>query len=659
MLESGIDRDELDEKVRPQDDLFRHVNGKWIARTEIPADKARYGSFMQLAEQAEKAVHEIVLASEEEQGTESAEGHKIFQLYKSFMEVGRLNELGASPLAKDFAQVEAVTTRTELFELMGSLSRRGIDGPVGLFVDNDLSDPHRYIVFLVQSGLGMPDRSYYLDREFEPVREKYRSHIVRMLKLMSSPLGIPASTSEEEYLELFDRIYNIEHAFAKKHWSKTDSRDILKTYNLRSFAELRELTPLFEWDAFLCGLRVDESKLAHLVIAQPSAFEGISKLFDRLPLEDWKMWLKWCIIRSSAGFLSQEISSASFDFYGTVLSGIPKQRDRWRRAVGFVEGAMGEAVGKRYVAAHFDEQAKNIMDDLVGHLLQAYRESIMNLEWMGEETKKRALEKLETFCPKIGYPKKWKDYSALEVGEDLLENARAVSEFVLDREIGKLGREIDRDEWFMTPQTVNAYYNPGLNEIVFPAAILQPPFFDQNADMAVNFGAIGAVIGHEIGHGFDDQGSQYDGEGKLNNWWTKEDRDAFDERTHALIAQYNALSPEGADGKTVNGELTIGENIGDLGGLAIAWKAYERFGGNREVIDGFTAAERFFYGWAQAWRSKSRPEETVRLLTIDPHSPAEFRCNQIVRNLDVFHEVFGTTPGDALWLAPEDRVSIW
>jgi putative endopeptidase len=405
-----------------------------------------------------------------------------------------------------------------------------------------------------------------------------------------------------------------------------------------------------------------ETAFAEVVAAQPEALAGLAELLADEELEAWRAWLVWAIVRGSAALLSQEISRANFDFYGTALTGAPEQRDRWRRGVSFVEGAMGEAVGRLYVERHFDESSKAVMDELVGHLIEAYRDSIQRLEWMGADTRARALEKLDRFTPKIGYPVKWRDYSVLAVDSgDLVGNSRRVSEYEFKRELDKVGRPIDRDEWFMTPQTVNAYYNPGFNEIVFPAAILQPPFFDASWDAAVNFGAIGAVIGHEIGHGFDDQGSRYDGDGKLTDWWTESDREAFEALTGALIGQYNALSPEGADGQTVNGELTIGENIGDLSGLEIAWKAYLRSieGAEPPVVDGLTGAERFFLAWAQAWQQKSRPEETVRLLTIDPHSPNEFRCNQIVRNLAPFHEAYGTQPGDGLWLDPAERVSIW
>lgn len=624
----------MNSNIRPQDDLFLHVNGRWIEETEIPDDKARYGSFAVLAENAEAAVRDIIT----EGGDSSAEGQKIRGLYESFMDVERLEKLGVEPIQADLERVDQVTSITELPELIGALERAGVAGFAGLFVDNDPGNPERYIVFALQGGIGLPDESYYRDEQFAEIREAYRSHIARMFQLVGT--------------EGADLVYPLEKQIAKAHWNTVDSRDIQKLYNLRTYDELRELTPEFDWSAFLQALGVPESALAEVVVGQPDALQGMSKLLTEEQLPAWKAWLKWQIVRGSAALLTPEISRANFEFYGTALTGATQQRDRWRRGVSFVEGAMGEAVGRLYVKEHFDETSKEVMDKLVDHLLEAYRESIANLDWMGEDTKQRAFEKLDKFTPKIGYPVKWRDYSMLEVDGDLVANARRVAAMENDREFGKIGKPLDRDEWFMTPQTVNAYYNPGMNEIVFPAAILQWPFFDKNRDMASNFGSIGAVIGHEIGHGFDDQGSRYDGDGKLTDWWTEADRTAFEERTKALIDQYNELSPEGADGRKVNGELTIGENIGDLGGLAIAWKAYQKWG-----TDG--PDENFFLAWAESWQQKSRPEETVRLLTIDPHAPNEFRCNQIVRNLDVFHEVFGTTSSDKLWLAPEERVSIW
>ncbi|WP_336652393.1 MULTISPECIES: M13 family metallopeptidase [unclassified Leucobacter] len=657
---SGIDLAELDPAVRPQDDLFRHVNGKWIDRTEIPSDKARYGSFAVLAENAEEAVRDIITGTEAPApglitGGADREADKVAALYASFMDTERADSLGAEPIVGDVAKARAVASIPELISVVAELERQGVAGFYGMFVDNDPGDPARYIVFVMQGGLGLPDESYYREEQFAAIREQYREHIARMLDLA----GVAEGAEAERLAQL---AYDLERRIAASHWDKVASRDIQKLYNLRTFEGLQQITPQLDWRAYLAAMGAPEEAFAEVVAAQPEALAGLAELLVEDELEAWRAWLLWAIVRGSASLLTQQLSRANFDFYGTALTGAPEQRERWRRGVSFVEGAMGEAVGRLYVERHFDENSKAAMDALVGHLIEAYRESIQQLTWMGPETRQRALAKLDSFTPKIGYPVKWRDYSALAADSgDLLGNSRRVAEMEFVRELGKVGKPIDRDEWFMTPQTVNAYYNPGFNEIVFPAAILQPPFFDASWDAAVNFGAIGAVIGHEIGHGFDDQGSRYDGDGRLTDWWTEEDRAAFERLTAALIGQYNALSPEGADGQTVNGELTIGENIGDLSGLEIAWKAYLRSLGGEQppVIDGLTGAERFFLAWAQAWQQKSRPEETVRLLTIDPHSPNEFRCNQIVRNLAAFHEAFGTQPGDGLWLDPEERVSIW
>ncbi|MGO1538959.1 MAG: M13 family metallopeptidase [Leucobacter sp.] len=651
---TGINLAELDPAVRPQDDLFRHVNGSWIARTEIPADKARYGSFAVLAENAEEAVRDIITGTESPEPGAGAqtEADKVAALYASFMDTQRADELGAEPIRDEIDRVLATQSMQELTVLVAELERQGLGGFFGMGVDNDPGDPSRYIVFVMQGGIGLPDESYYREDQFAEIRDQYRAHIARMLGL--------AGLDDAE--RLADLTYELERRIASFHWDNVASRDIQKLYNLRTFAQLQELTPALNWSEYLAAMGAPEHAFAEVVAAQPDALTGLASLLVDGELEAWQAWALWQIVRSSAALLSQEISRANFEFYGTALTGATEQRSRWRRGVSFVEGSMGEAVGRLYVEQHFDESAKATMDDLVEHLVEAYRESIAQLDWMGEETRERAIEKLEKFTPKIGYPVKWRDYSMLEVDAgDLVGNAHRVSEMEFARELGKLGKPIDRDEWFMTPQTVNAYYNPGFNEIVFPAGILQPPFFDKHADMAANYGAIGAVIGHEIGHGFDDQGSRYDGDGKLTDWWTETDRDAFEQRTKSLIDQYNALSPAGAEGQKVNGELTIGENIGDLGGLAIAWRAYQHSlaGEEAPVIDGVSGAERFFLSWAQAWQQTSRPAETVRLLTIDPHSPNEFRCNQIVKNLDAFHDTYGTAPGDALWMDPEERVSIW
>lgn len=640
-LTAGIELDELDPAVRPQDDLFRHVNGRWIARTEIPSDKARYGSFYVLAEEAEKAVRAII---EEDDG-------KVGDLYTSFMDEERIEQRGWTALEPDFAAVEAVDSIPSLVRELGRLERQGSGGFLQAFVDNDPGDPERYLVFLEQGGIGLPDESYFRDEKFAEIRQAYRAHLERMLGM--------AGLSEAG--ERAQRVFDLETAIAGHHWDNVRTRDSQATYNPMHWADVAALggEHLGTW---LDALDVPAGSFAEVVVREPSFVEGLAGLLtaDRLPA--WKDWLRWQIIRSSAPYLHAEVVQANFDFYGKTLTGTPELRARWKRGVSLVEGSMGEAVGRIYVERHFSPSAKTAMDDLVAHLVAAYRESIETLEWMTPATRERALEKLSKFTPKIGYPVKWRDYSSLEiVPDDLLANVRATTEFEFQRELGKIGKPIDRDEWFMTPQTINAYYNPGFNEIVFPAAILQYPFFDESRDAAANYGAIGAVIGHEIGHGFDDQGSQYDGDGRLTDWWTAEDRAAFEARTASLIAQYDALEPAQLPGHHVKGDLTIGENIGDLGGLGIAWKAYvlSLDGAASPVIDGLTGAQRFFLSWAQAWQIKLRDEEALRLLSIDPHSPNEFRCNQIVRNIDVFYSAFDVSPGDALWLDPEDRVTIW
>jgi putative endopeptidase len=651
-LPSGIETDELDAGVRPQDDLFRHANGSWIARTEIPSDKARYGSFYMLAEEAEKAVHAIIEeATTAEPGTEQ---RKFGDLYTSFMDEARIEQLGWTAIASDLETAGSPTDIPSFVATLGRLERAGVGGFVQAFVDNDPGDPERYLVFLEQGGIGLPDESYFREDTFADIRDAYRAHLERMLGLA----GIPDAAAAAQ------RVFDLETEIAAQHWDKVRCRDSVATYNPMTWDAAAALAGdrAALLNGWLDALDVPASSFAEVVVRQPSFLEGLAPLLTDDRLDAWRDWLRWQVIRSSSPYLHAEVVAANFDFYGSKLTGTPELRARWKRGVAVTEGALGEAIGRVYVERHFPGGAKVAMDDLVANLVEAYRRSITDLEWMTDETRAKALDKLSKFTPKIGYPVKWRDYSTLEiVATDLIANVRAVAEFEFQRELGKIGKPIDRDEWFMTPQTINAYYNPGFNEIVFPAAILQLPFFDEGRDAAANYGAIGAVIGHEIGHGFDDQGSQYDGDGKLTNWWTDDDRAAFEARTASLIAQYDALEPRQLPGHHVNGALTIGENIGDLGGLSIAWDAYllSLDGTEPPVIDGLSAAERFFLGWAQAWRTKLRDEEALRLLSIDPHSPAEFRCNQIVRNIDVFYDTFGVTERDALWLDPEDRVTIW
>ncbi len=655
-LSSGIDTSELDPLVRPQDDLFRHVNGKWITRTEIPSDKARYGSFYVLAEAAEKAVQDIIIeAQSAEPGTEE---RKFGDLYASFMDEARVNELGAEPLRPLLAEVAAVTDIDSLLGTLGRLERKGTSGFLQLFVDNDPGRPDRYLVFVEQGGLGLPDESYYREESFAAVRAKYRQFVETMFTL-ASPADERTGTDAAERAA---RVVDLETAIAAAHWDNVRTRDSEATYNPMQWSAAATLAAGIDLNTWLDGVDAPSGALAEVVVREPSFVEGVAALLTPDRLEAWTDWLAWQVIRSNAAYLSDPFVAANFDFYGRTLTGTPEMRARWKRGVSLVEGSLGEAVGRTYVARHFPQTAKASMDVLVQHLIEAYRRSITSLAWMTEETRGRALEKLEKFTPKIGFPSKWRDYSALAIdARDLLGNVRATNEFEFQRELGKIGKPLDRDEWFMTPQTINAYYNPGFNEIVFPAAILQYPFFDETRDAAANFGAIGAVIGHEIGHGFDDQGSKYDGDGLLTDWWTEADRAAFEKLTASLIGQYNALAPAQVPDNRVNGALTIGENIGDLGGLGIAWKAYvlSLDGETPPVIDGISGAQRFFISWAQAWQMKARDEEVVRLLTIDPHSPNEFRCNQIVRNIDEFYESFGLGESDELWLAPDERVTIW
>ena len=651
MAKSGIELEERDPELHPGDDLYLHMNGRWIERSDIPADKARYGAFTVLAEDAEKAVLDIIERSGDVDA--STEAGKVGDLYASFMDEKHIEDLGHAPLLPLLEEVSLASSDKDAFAaMMGRLERQGVSGLWQLFVDNDPGDPQRYVVFLEQGGISLPDESYYREEQFQEIRDAFLAHLERVFALVG--LDQP----HERAL----RVLNVESTVAKHHWDSVRSRDAEDTYNLWSLEEVSSTLGGFPFEQWCVATRIPLTAVAEVVVRQPSFVQGLKDVWAGVSLEELRDWFQWQVIKAFSAYLSSDLVDAHFDFFGKTLSGIPEIRPRWKRGVSFVEGVMGEAVGKLYVAQHFPPQSKSQMDELVSRLLDAYRDSIEQLEWMSAETKMRALEKLASFTPKIGYPDTWRDYSALSVdASDLLGNVRAGNEYEFQRELAKIGAPLDRDEWFMTPQTVNAYYNPGFNEIVFPAAILQYPFFDPERDAASNYGAIGAVIGHEIGHGFDDQGSRFDGQGRLHNWWSDSDRAAFEQRTKSLISQFNVLEPKDLPGQSVNGELTIGENIGDLGGLAIAWKAYQLSleGAQAPEVDGLSAAERFFLSWAQSWKLAVRQEEAKRLRQIDPHSPPEFRCNQIARNLDVFYEAFSVTPDHALWMDPEDRVNIW
>lgn len=660
----GSDRAAMDLAVRPQDDLFRHVNGTWLATHVIPADRARDGSFRALHDRAEEQVRQIILdaaaAAGDADGADAHERRLVGALYTSFMDSERIEALGSAALAPDLDVVEqAAGDLAARTRALGLLQRSGVGGGVTFWVDNDADDPDVYAVYLHQSGLGLPDESYYRDEAYAPIRTAYVAHVATMLELtgVRDALGARAAA---------DRIMALESTLAAGHWDRVQVRDATKAHNPMTLEALAAAAPGFDWRTWTDTLGAPAGAFDDVIVRQPSYATAFAEAWAEQPEESWLDWLAWRAVHSRAPYLGASVVEENFAFYGRTLTGAETLRDRWKRGVSLVEGVLGEAVGKEYVARHFPPAHKAAMEHLVANLVAAYRASITSLDWMGEETRARALAKLDAFTPKIGYPSKWRDYSGLWLApDDLLGNVRSASAFELDYELGKLGRPVDREEWFMAPQTVNAYYNPGLNEIVFPAAILQPPFFDADADDAWNYGGIGAVIGHEIGHGFDDQGSKYDGAGRLADWWQPEDRAEFERRTAALIAQYEAFSPaQLGDEHHVNGALTVGENIGDLGGLAIALKAYRLALAEQgltagPVLDGLTGLQRVFFSWARIWRIKARDEEMIRLLAIDPHSPEEFRCNGVVRNLDEFAEAFDVTPSDALYLPPEERVRIW
>jgi putative endopeptidase len=640
----------FDPVVRVQDDLFRHVNGRWLRDAEIPADKPLTGAFMNLRDQAEAAVRDIITTLDG--GTPGSDEAKIADLYASFMDEEAIEAAGAAPLAPLFAEIDAVGDFEDLARLLGRFARRGVSGLVGVDTESDPGDPNRYVMFAGQGGIGLPDEAYYRLDEHAETRSAYLDHLGRSLALAG--LDDPAGQAQQ--------VMDLETDIAATHWDKVKTRDIRLMYNLQNLPDFAAAAPGLHWRKFMAGAEIDETAMIELVAMQPSFFVEVSALLtpDRLPA--WRSWARWRVVNSLASYLARAFVNENFHFYGTVLSGTPQLRDRWKRGVALVEGSLGEAVGRIYVDRHFSPVAKERMDALVANLIEAYRRSITDLDWMTAETKEEALDKLTKFRPHIGFPSKWRDYGKLAIDrDDLIGNVMRVAGFELDRSLSKIGQPIDREEWLMTPQTVNAYYHPLKNEIVFPAAILQPPFFNEAADDAVNYGGIGAVIGHEIGHGFDDQGSTCDGNGALRDWWTEKDREAFEQRTAALVGQYDVLEPEQAPGHRVNGSLTIGENIGDLGGLSIAYQAFKiaQDGTPAEPIDGYTPEQRLFLSWGAVWQTKIRTEMLLQRMATDPHAPAEFRCNQIVRNVGEFYAAFGVTESDALWLDEDQRVKIW
>lgn len=650
----------MTDAFRPQDDLFRHVNGGWLATHEIPADRGRDGAFHGLVDSAEKAVREIIEECAAGQ-VEGANARKIGDLFASFMDTAAIEERGVAPLEADLAQLRAATSREDLVRVLGELAPTGVPGPFAAFVSNDPNSPDSYTMYVWQGGLGLPDEAYYREEAHAATRTAYRAHIATMLDLA----GVATAA---EAADLAERIMALETALASGHWDRVRTRDADLTNNPMDFGQWRDLAPGFDLDAWRIATGRPDA-FERLANETPSFFTHLGEVWSATGVEDLRAWAMWRVVEARAPYLTEVLAQERFNFHGRTLTGAQEIKDRWKRGVALVDGAFSEAVGELYVERHFPPSHKAAIDHLVANLITAYRESIIALDWMGEQTKGRALEKLDTFTPKIGYPEKWRDYAALAIDPaDLLGNVRAANRFEFTWLADKLGRPVDRDEWQMPPQMVNAYYMPTTNEIAFPAAILQPPFFDAGGDEAANYGGIGAVIGHEIGHGFDDQGSKFDATGALNSWWTEEDRAEFEKRTAALIGQYDSLVPRQLEGTGhhVNGALTIGENIGDLGGLSIAITAYGIALASRgssfdaePVVDGRTALQRLFLNWARIWREKARDEDAIRLLSIDPHSPAEFRCNAVVRNVDAFHEAFGVTQGDALHLPSAERVRIW
>lgn len=650
MPHSGIALSNIDHSVRPQDDLYQHVNGAWLKSTTIPDDRPLEGTFTALRDGAELAVKEIIEEAAGKGASASGIERKIGDLYNSFMDEAAIEAKGMDPIRNRLAEVFATSTVGELIALAGRLFRADVSGLFYIYPAPDAGNPERVLLYTGQGGLGLPDESYYREEKFAPTVQAYREYVGTMFGMagIADPAGAAA------------RVVALETALASHHWDNVTLRDPQKTYNLKSADQANELFPLL--DTWFDAADIVPEKRQELVVSTPDFFAGAAALLVSESLPIWQEWLALRVINSAAPYLSAAFVDANFAFYGTKISGTPRNKDRWKRGVAVVEAGLGEAVGQIYVARHFPESHKARMQSLVANLIESYRQSITDLAWMGEDTKAEALRKLGAFRAKIGYPEEWIDYSAVVIDPaDLLGNVERAHNADVDRHLDEVGKPVDLNKWLMTPQTVNAYYHPMLNEIVFPAAILQPPFFTADADDAVNYGGIGAVIGHEIGHGFDDQGSQFDGTGELRNWWTADDRKAFEALTGRLVAQYDALSPSAAPGHTVNGKLTLGENIGDLGGLTIAHKAYRLSLDGQEppVLDGLTGEQRFFASWAAGWRQVIRPEEAIRRLATDPHSPNEFRTNAIAKNLDSFHAAFSVSEEDGMWMSPEERVNIW
>ncbi|BCV52198.1 M13 family metallopeptidase [Shewanella algae] len=649
---SGIELENFDHQVRHQDDFYYSVNGKWLATTPIPADKSNYGAFSVLYEESQAALKQIIEeAAAKPNKAEGSVEQKIGDFYAAYMDSTLTDQLGIAPLKGQLADIAKTASHADIAALMGKLLTDGSGIPFGFYVNNDAKNSSQYGVYLYQSGLTLPDRDYYLkdDPKFVANREAMREYVRNLMSVAGYPHADAAAAN----------VANIELFIAQSQWSRVESRDANKAYNKMSLKELQQLMGGFDFDGFAKAAGLT-GKTQDVIVRQPSYFEKLGAEFGKFPVSAWQDYLAFHLVDSYAGLLSQQFVDLHFDFHSKTLMGIQEQKPRWKRAVDGADQVIGELVGKEYVARHFQPEAKARMESMIKNLIKGFEVSIDELEWMTPETKKAAQEKLSKFTYKIGYPDKWKDYSNLEIkADDLVGNYQRYARFEYQDMLAKLGKPIDRSEWHMTPQTVNAYYNPVMNEIVFPAAILQPPFFNMEADDAVNYGGIGAVIGHEISHGFDDQGAKYDGDGNLRNWWTDKDREEFQKRGAQLSAQYSQF--EALPGKFVNGDLTLGENIGDLGGLTVALRSYHLSLNGKEapVMDGLTGDQRFFVGWSQVWRRNYRDEELGRRLLTDPHSPSHYRAMGTPRNVEGFYKAFDLKPTDKMYLSEEDRVKIW
>ncbi len=645
----GVDLAGRDAAVKPGDDFFEYAGGSWTKANPVPADRSSWGMFAVLREAADANVRKIIEDQAAAKGAPGSNSQKIGDFYASYLDDAAINARGLAPVQPALATIDALKTRDDVARLMGQPDFAS-ESPIAAFVNLDDKNPDRYVVSITHSGLGLPEREYYLkqDAQFKDIRAKYVAHITKMLTLSGDAKAAAHAQS----------ILALETEIAKRHWPIADRREREKTYNPRTLAQLAKEAPGFPWQVYMDSAGTGTE--SEYIVGEVTAMPALAKLFAATPVATWKPYLAYHHLRAMAAVLPKAFDDEVFDFYGRTLNGQPQQRDRWKRAVAATNGSLGEAIGQIYVAQYFPPNSKAEMDKLVENLRQGYAARIQSVDWMTPETKKVALEKLAAFRPKIGYPGKWKDYSKLDVkAGDAYGNAIRAQLWAYEDQVSRLGKKTDRDEWFMTPQTVNAYYNPTFNEIVFPAAILQPPFFDANADAAVNYGGIGGVIGHEMGHGFDDQGAKSDALGILRTWWSDADVDAFKKRTDSLAAQYDTFEP--LPGIKVNGRLTLGENIGDLGGLTVAHKAYElSLGGQASpVIDGVTGDQRFFLGWAQVWRTVYRDQALRNQILTDPHSPGMFRVNGVVRNIDAWYAAFDVKPDNALYLPPEQRVRIW